>query len=96
MLSGRSHEVYTGITLKDRDGTDCEAEKTTVCFRDLDDGEILRYIRSGEPMDKAGAYAVQGKAALFVRSIQGDYFNVVGLPLYRLGRMLARKGVPLL
>ena len=96
LLSGRGHEVYTGICLLDRDGPVCGAEKTRVFFRELSDGEIRRYIETGEPMDKAGGYGIQGKAALFVRAIEGDYFNVVGLPLCRLGRMLAAKGVSLL
>ena len=96
LLSGRGHEVYTGLALLDRDGLLLEAERTTVFFRDLCDDEIIRYVRTGEPMDKAGAYGIQGKAALFVRGIEGDYYNVVGLPVCRLGRMLNRKGVPVL
>lgn len=96
LLSGRSHEVWTGLCLMDRSGPVCEAEKTLVFFRELDDEEIRRYIQTGEPMDKAGAYGIQGKASLFVRAIEGDYFNVVGLPLCRLGLMLGAKGVSLL
>ncbi len=95
-LSGKCHEVYTGICIIDGDTEDCEAERTQVCFRELSDEEILGYIRDGEPMDKAGAYGAQGKGALFVRSIEGDFFNVMGLPVCRLGQMLARKGVIIL
>ena len=65
-------------------------------FRDLTSDEIQRYVRTGEPMDKAGAYAVQGKGALFVSRIEGDFFNVMGLPLCLLGEMLKAKGVPVL
>ena len=90
LLSGRTHEVYTGLCLKDKDSCVTEAERTAVRFRMLSDSE------TGEPMDKAGAYGIQGKAALFVEAIEGDYYNVVGLPLCRLGRMLAGKGVPVL
>jgi septum formation protein len=96
LLSGRTHEVYTGLCLKDKDSCVTEAERTAVRFRTLSDSEIRRYIETGEPMDKAGAYGIQGKAALFVEAIEGDYYNVVGLPLCRLGRMLAGKGVPVL
>ena len=95
-LSGSCHEVYTGICVLDEEGEDCEAERTQVCFRELTDEEILGYIKDGEPMDKAGAYGAQGKGALFVRSIDGDFFNVMGLPVCRLGEMLARKGVKIL
>ena len=69
------------------------AETTAVTFRPLEQDEIWGYIRSGEPMDKAGAYGAQGKAALFVSRIEGDYFNVMGLPLYLLGNMLEDFGV---
>ena len=95
-LSGCRHEVFTGLCVMDRDGADCACERTLVSFRTLGDDEIRRYIATGEPMDKAGAYGIQGKAALFVEGIEGDYTNVVGLPLCRLGRMLAGKGVPVL
>lgn len=92
-LSGREHTVYTGVTLC-RDGV-CvtEHEATAVSFRPLSPGEISAYVRSGEPMDKAGAYGIQGLGALLVEAIRGDYSNVVGLPLCRLGRMLVRFGV---
>lgn len=95
-LSARSHEVYTGVCVRCGEEEDCEAERTQVCFRELNDEEIRAYIEDGEPMDKAGAYGAQGKGALFVRSIEGDFFNVMGLPVCRLGEMLARKGVTVL
>ena len=95
-LSGRSHEVYTGVTLIDENGEMTEAERSIVWFRELDDQEIRRYIATGEPMDKAGAYGAQGKGALFVRAIEGDFFNVMGLPICRLGQMLEKKGVAVL
>ena len=95
-LSGREHRVYTGVTLV-RDGERVsEAEMTRVFFRPLSDREIRAYTASGEPMDKAGAYGYQGLAGVFVERIEGDFFNVVGLPLCRLGRMLASMGVDLL
>ena len=95
-LSGRDHEVYTGVTVLDAEGELCEAERSAVHFRELSDEEIRRYIATGEPMDKAGAYGAQGRGALFVRAIEGDFFNVMGLPVCRLGQMLAKKGVPIL
>mgnify|MGYP000763187099 CR=1 FL=1 len=71
------------------------AECTKVFFRRLTDEEIDRYVSTGEPMDKAGAYGIQGRAALMVRRLEGDYFNVMGLPLCRLGQMLEEIGVHL-
>ena len=65
-------------------------------IRDLSEREIAAYIATGEPMDKAGAYGIQGRASLFVRAIEGDYFNVVGLPLCKLGQMLKELGVELI
>lgn len=95
-LSGQEHRVYTAVTLA-RDGESVtEAEMTRVRFRPLSDREIWSYIDTGEPMDKAGAYGYQGLAGLFVEQIEGDYFNVVGLPLCRLGKMLENWGVTLL
>lgn len=82
-LSGRKHEVYTGYCLlRERDAfTVCKSVKTEVYFKELDDDLIKRYIATREPMDKAGAYGIQGKGALLVEKIDGDYFNVVGLPI---------------
>lgn len=92
-LSSRRHTVYTGVAVRqgERELTACEA--TSVRFCNLTEREILDYIATGEPMDKAGAYGIQGRGALLVDSIQGDFYNVVGLPICRLGRMLAGFGV---
>lgn len=95
-LSGNRHQVYTGITVIRGTDVVTEHERTTVTFRELDPAEIEHYIATGEPMDKAGAYGIQGIGALLVSGIDGDYFNVMGLPVYRLGRMLARFGVDVL
>ena len=92
-LSGRSHEVCTGVTVCRGDQVVSEAEVTQVTFRPLTEEEILWYVQTGEPMDKAGAYGIQGYGALFVEKICGDYSNVVGLPVCRLGRMLLSFGV---
>ena len=92
-LSGRSHAVYTGVTVCRGDRAATEAECTEVTFRALTAEEIRRYMATGEPMDKAGAYGIQGLGALLVEGIRGDYFNVVGLPVCLLGRMLADFGV---
>ncbi len=93
LLSGRSHVVYTGVTVV-RDGEAVtEHEATSVHFRSLTQDEIAAYVATGEPMDKAGAYGIQGYGALLVEGIQGDYANVVGLPVCRLGRILSRFGV---
>ena len=96
LLSGRRHEVYTGVTLLQHGDCCSRTECSYVTFRELDPDEIHRYVLTGEPLDKAGAYAAQGKGALFVRSIEGDFFNVMGLPLCLLGEMLKAKGVPVL
>ena len=95
-LSGRQHEVYTGVTLLEGDSCTSTVECSRVFFRPLSEAEIAAYIASGEPMDKAGAYGAQGKGALFVRRIEGDFFNVMGLPVCLLGQMLAAKGVQIL
>lgn len=95
-LSGAAHEVYTGVTLI-RDGAEDSAyERSVVRFRPLTETEIWRYIDTGEPMDKAGAYGAQGLGALLVERIEGDFFNVMGLPLCRLGKMLKKQGVEIL
>lgn len=95
-LSGRSHQVYTGVSVIHQGRELLEYEMSRVSFRPLSEEEIQRYVDTGEPMDKAGAYGAQGKAALFVRGIDGDFFNVMGLPLCRLGEMLKEQGVGLL
>ena len=95
-LSGREHHVYTGVTVHQGERAVTEHEETAVRFRALSPDEIQGYIATGEPMDKAGAYGIQGRGALLVSGIQGDYSNVVGLPVFRLGRILAEFGVDLL
>ena len=87
-LSGQSHTVYTGIALLKESRHITQTEKTDVYFRELTDEEIFTYIETGEPMDKAGAYGAQGKASVFVKRIEGDFFNVMGLPLCSLSIML--------
>ena len=83
-LSGKIHSVYTGVTIIKGENTDTFFEKTDVEFYDLSDEEIADYISTGEPMDKAGAYGIQGYGALLVKKISGDFFNVVGLPVGKL------------
>ena len=95
-LSGRTHTVCTGLTVRQGDQVLSGAERTTVRFRPLTEGEIRSYIATGEPMDKAGAYGIQDRGALLVEGIEGDFFNVMGLPVLRLSRMLRTFGVDLL
>lgn len=95
-LSGRSHRVYTGVSVMRGDEESACAVGSEVWFRDLSEEEIWAYIRTGEPMDKAGAYGIQGLASLFVERIDGDFYNVMGLPLCRLGKMLGEIGVRLI
>lgn len=95
-LQGRRHTVCTGVTVRQGDRSITESETTGVYFRPASRGELLAYIATGEPMDKAGAYGVQGKGALLVERLDGDFFNVMGLPVLRLSRMLQRFGVCLL
>lgn len=97
-LSGRQHQVMTGVAVVDSETGDqwVDVEITQVCFRELTLQEIQHYVDSGEPMDKAGAYAIQQKGALFVNAIEGDYFNVVGLPLLKTVQLLQKAGVNIL
>lgn len=88
MLSGRAHQVMTGVTILQGDKKVSFTEITDVYFRSLSEEEITSYIRSGDPMDKAGAYGIQSGACLFVEKIAGDYYNVVGLPVCHLGLAL--------
>ena len=88
LLSGRTHRVITGIALVTAARTEVAAEATAVKFLTLSDEEIAAYIATGEPMDKAGAYAIQGRAARWIPRIEGDYFNVVGLPLALVSTLL--------
>ena len=97
LLSGREHRVLSGFAVIDKESGQqrAEAVSTKVKFRQLTDEEIARYIATGEPMDKAGAYAIQGLGVCFVAGIEGSYTNVVGLPLCRLTLALKELGVPL-
>lgn len=94
-LQGKTHAVYSGVAVVDAaTGKNISgSEKTLVSFRTIDEAEIRRYIATGEPAGKAGAYAIQGLGAVFVKEIQGDYFNVVGLPLFQLSSMLKTFGL---
>ena len=92
-LSGVRHQVYTGVTVCRGGEKQTAHEVTDVTFRELSEEEIERYIATGEPMDKAGAYGIQGYGALLIQGISGDYYNVMGLPVCRLSGMLARFGV---
>lgn len=94
-LSGQTHQVYTGFTLCQGARAVTRSECSLVTFRTLTAAEIAAYVATGEPMDKAGAYGIQGLGSLLVEGIQGDYFNVMGLPLCLLGRMLEEFGVKL-
>ena len=87
-LSGRDHQVMTGVTVLKGNTCLTHTEITDIHFRELSQEEIRRYVATGEPMDKAGAYGIQGGAALFVDSMRGDYYNVMGLPVCRLFLML--------
>jgi septum formation protein len=93
LLSGRSHRVATGVAVVTAKSTDVAAEVTKVEFLALSDAEIKSYVAGGEPMDKAGAYAIQGRAARWIPRIEGCYFNVVGLPLALVSTLLKRCGI---
>ena len=95
-LAGRGHTVCTGVSVRRGETSELFAVSTRVFFRPATDDEIRAYIKTGEPMDKAGAYGVQSRGALFVERIDGDFFNVMGLPVEQLGLVLARFGVKLL
>lgn len=95
-LSGRSHRVLTAVALADAERTECLTSISQVRFRPLDEGEIRRYVESGEPMDKAGAYGIQGRAAIFVADIQGSHSGIMGLPLHETATLLSRFGLPVL
>ena len=92
-LSGRVNEVYTGVTVADGIEAETFAVKTLVSFKKLTEDEIRGYIEKEECLDKAGAYAIQGMACVFIDGIEGDYFNVVGLPVSPLYDILKKKGV---
>lgn len=95
-LAGREHHVYTGVAVLQDSRELAQVEDTAVWFRDASEAELNRYIATGEPMDKAGAYGIQGRGGLLVSRIEGDYTNVVGLPIVRLASMLAQFGVTVL
>jgi septum formation protein len=95
-LSGRWHEVLTGVTLARADQILSAVASTRVKFAKLSDAEINWYVSTGEPMDKAGAYAIQGYASLFVERIEGSYSNVVGLPVQLAYQLARQMGVELL
>ena len=96
ILQGRTHEVLTGLSVCMNGRVLTHVEHTSVKFRPLSETEIRAYVSTGECDDKAGAYAVQGKGSLLVEGLQGDYFNVVGLPVCRLGMMLHELGINIL
>ena len=95
-LSGREHRVWSGVCIREGEKVLAESECTSVHFRALTDAEIHAYIATGEPLDKAGAYGYQGIASLFVERIEGDFFNVMGLPVCRMGQMLREFDISLL
>ncbi len=92
-LSGRTHTVFTAVAVARAERIESEVEQVEVTMRDLSAGEIARYVATGEPLDKAGAYGIQGYGATIVERIEGDYFAVMGLSLVRLVRLLRRVGV---
>lgn len=95
-LSGRWHDVHTAVAVAMEGRVEAVVSSTRVEFRPLEEREIQAYVATNEPIDKAGAYAIQGRAALFVRSISGSYSGVMGLPLFETGELLARFGCRLL
>jgi septum formation protein len=94
-LSGKTHQVLTAIAVAYEDRIESTLSASTVEFRSLGNGEISRYVRSGEPLDKAGAYAIQGRAAVFVRAMNGSYSGIVGLPLHETAEVLRNFGITL-
>ena len=96
LLSGRDHQVMTGLAVCRGETQLVTTEVTDIHFRELSDREIRAYIRTGEPMDKAGAYGIQGGAALFAQKMHGDYYNVMGLPVCRLWQLLQQAAPELL
>ena len=96
LLSGRSHHVITGVAVVTSRSTEVAAEVTAVRFLSLSDAEIESYVATGEPMDKAGAYAIQGRAARWIPRIEGCYFNVVGFPVTAFAALCRTLDVPLL
>jgi septum formation protein len=93
-LSGRTHEVLTGIALRSSAGVQSRISRSEVTFRAIGAAEALAYWDSGEPQDKAGAYAIQGRAAIFIRDLRGSYSGVMGLPLFETAELLGAAGIP--
>jgi septum formation protein len=96
ILSGQTHHVITAVAVRLDERTEVELSISTVTFRPLTTQEIEHYVATGEPADKAGAYAIQGKAAAFITRIDGSFSGVVGLPLAETAELLARVGMPVL
>lgn len=96
LLSGRSHRVLSAVAIVTREGVLEACNESRVWFRDISEDERLAYWQSGEPGDKAGAYAIQGLAALFVERLEGSYSGVMGLPLFETGRLLNQAGIAIL
>lgn len=92
-LSGKTHHVYTGVCITDGEKEECFVSDAEVSFYKLSESEILSYIETKEPMDKAGAYGIQGFGSVLVEKINGDYFTIVGLPLAQTARTLSRFGI---
>lgn len=95
LLAARTHQVYTGIAVVQGKQIWSHCEKTEVDMGPLDERELAAYVATGEPLDKAGAYAIQGQGARFIRGIRGCYQNVVGLPLFALVDLLRQTDLPL-
>ena len=95
-LSGRTHEVITAVAVRWQEQLALAVSSSQVTFRKIPGDEIERYVATGEPLDKAGAYAIQGKAAAFVSHLKGSYSGVMGLPLFETAELLARLGFPVL
>jgi septum formation protein len=95
-LSGRTHQVVSAVALRYRERTEVDLSVSRVTLRRLGAAEMERYVATGEPFDKAGGYAVQGRAAGFISRLEGSYTGVVGLPLYETAALLARIGMPVL
>ncbi len=91
-LAGGEHVVYTGVALAAHDRTESTVEQTRVWFRELDSNEVAEYVQTGEPLDKAGAYGIQGFGAAIVQGVEGDFFNVMGLPVLRMLELFRRFG----
>ena len=94
-LSGRTHQVYTAVALQHEHGCDARVSVSDVTVKSLSDDEIAAYWETGEPADKAGAYGIQGRAAVFIERIAGSYSGIVGLPLYETGELLRMIGITL-